>query len=566
MYKKLLSLSRLFVVVVLISALLLTSACFTIVPNPTTSTTTTPTSSTSTTTTSTTPATYMLTVNLTGLGTVIKNPDQLNYINGTSVQLAATPDSGWVFTGWSGNLSGTANPATINMDTNKVVTAIFTQSTYILNKSVVGNGSIGLSNSGPYHYGDEVQLIATPAAGWTFANWSGDVASTNATAMVTMNSNKNVIANFIAVRYSLSISVSPPDGGSVSPRSNTYDAGTSVILTATPASGYRFGSWSGDISGTGPTDTIILDSNKSVVATFVRQFTLSTSVSPAGSGTIYLNPPGGIYDSGTGVSLTATAASGYTFDYWSGGASGTSATTTITMTSNQSMVANFVATMTTPPPAVTTVQIPTMGAVDVAVDTTFTWPAVVVAGQTVTYEFVIATENTFATPIVSATTLTNAYKLTKALTYNTQYWWRVRAVGATSWSACTTSFFTTEKEPAIIYSIIYYSMPPGALAGAWVTYANYLSAGQAFKGTVSLSGYTPSIDWSSTWTFAVYDPEDNLVDRKSYTFSSGAIIPFNYTASHAGTWKIKVDHASYYTRNLQIKILPTGWSRIANFP
>lgn len=349
MYKKLLSLSRLFVVGVLISAFLLTSACITIVPTPTTPTT--PAS-----TTPITAATYQLTVNLTGSGAVIENPAQLNYINGTSVQLTAIPNLDWSFANWSGDLSGNSNPATITMDAVKVVTANFVQLytttppvnyTLTLSTSPAGIGAIGLSKSGPYH-GEAVQLTANAATGWTFSGWSGDATGNTNPLNVTMSSNKSITANFVQNRYSLTVSANYAGGGTVtkSPDQATYTSGAQVQVTATPSSGWSFIGWSfigwsGDASGSSNPLTVTMTGNKQVTATFVRQFTLSTSVSPAGSGTIYLNPAGGIYDSGKGVSVTATAASGYSFDYWSGGASGTSATTTITMTSNQSIVANF---------------------------------------------------------------------------------------------------------------------------------------------------------------------------------------------------------------------------------
>jgi len=72
-----------------------------------------------------------------------------------------------------------------------------------------------------------------------------------------------------------------------------------------------------------------------------NRFTLTTSVNPPGAGTVSLSPPGGTYDSGTSVTLTASAASGYSFNNWSGDASGTSATVSITMDSNKSVTANF---------------------------------------------------------------------------------------------------------------------------------------------------------------------------------------------------------------------------------
>lgn len=68
-------------------------------------------------------------------------------------------------------------------------------------------------------------------------------------------------------------------------------------------------------------------------------YTLSIGVSPSGAGSV--SPSGGGYIWGAQVTLTASSASGYTFDYWSGGASGTTPTVTITMDSPKSITANF---------------------------------------------------------------------------------------------------------------------------------------------------------------------------------------------------------------------------------
>ena len=69
---------------------------------------------------------YTLTVDVTGSGSVPKVPNQATYPSGTPVQLTATADPGWSFSGWSGDLTGSANPATIAVDGNKTVTATFT--------------------------------------------------------------------------------------------------------------------------------------------------------------------------------------------------------------------------------------------------------------------------------------------------------------------------------------------------------------------------------------------------------------------------------------------------------
>ena len=73
-------------------------------------------------------------------------------------------------------------------------------------------------------------------------------------------------------------------------------------------------------------------------------YTLSVIASPSGAG--WVSPSGGEYEFGDQVTLTASPASGYTFDQWSGAASSTSPTIVITMYSDKSIIANFRAIQT----------------------------------------------------------------------------------------------------------------------------------------------------------------------------------------------------------------------------
>jgi uncharacterized repeat protein (TIGR02543 family) len=56
---------------------------------------------------------------------------------------------------------------------------------------------------------------------------------------------------------------------------------------------------------------------------------------------VTLDPPGGVYDDGTVVTLTAVPDSGWQFDNWSGDLSGSANPTTITMDANKTVTANF---------------------------------------------------------------------------------------------------------------------------------------------------------------------------------------------------------------------------------
>jgi len=70
---------------------------------------------------------YGLTVTTAGQGTVTLYPAGGTYDEDTVVALTAAADSGWVFNGWSGDLTGSTNPENITMNSNKSVTATFVE-------------------------------------------------------------------------------------------------------------------------------------------------------------------------------------------------------------------------------------------------------------------------------------------------------------------------------------------------------------------------------------------------------------------------------------------------------
>jgi polygalacturonase len=298
---------------------------------------------------------YTLTTNVVGSGTIAANPSGGTYASGTVVTLTATPLGGWVFAGWSGDLSGATNPSNITMTANKSVTATFTQTTqnYTLTTNVVGSGTITLNPSGgTYASGTVVTVTATPNSGYTFSGWSGALSGTTNPANITMNANQSVTATFTQTTQNYTLTTSVVGSGTITlnPSGGTYVSGTVVTVTATPNSGYTFTGWSGALSGTTNPTTVTMTANKSVTATFtqnVTNYTLTTNV--VGSGTITLNPTGGTYASGTVVTVTATPNSGYTFSGWSGALSGSTSPATVTMDANKSVTATFTSSSDTTP-------------------------------------------------------------------------------------------------------------------------------------------------------------------------------------------------------------------------
>ncbi len=216
---------------------------------------------------------YTLTTATTGTGTITLSPSGGTYAAGTVVTVTATPGSGYTFSSWSGDLSGSTNPTTITMDGNKSITANFTQSTtnYTLTTATSGTGSVTLSPSGgTYAAGTVVTVTATAGSGYTFSSWSGDLSGSTNPTTITMNSNKSITANFTqtGTSYTLTITVSGSGTVSASPSGGTYPSGTVVTLTATAGSGYTFSGWGGSLSGTTNPVTLTMNSSKVVTASF----------------------------------------------------------------------------------------------------------------------------------------------------------------------------------------------------------------------------------------------------------------------------------------------------------
>jgi uncharacterized repeat protein (TIGR02543 family) len=216
-------------------------------------------------------------------GEVEVSPPYDDYSAGSRVTLTAAPAAGYEFVFWYGDASGTEPEVTVIMDGDKGVTANFHIIQYTLTTSVSPpGGGLVSPEGGIYDIGGTVTLRANPTVGYEFVSWSGDASGAEPEITITMDADKSVTATFRPVQYTLTASVSPPEGGLVSSEGGVYEIGSTVTLTATPAADYEFVSWSGDASGDEPEITVTMDSDKSVTANFAATIQEIREVMPSG--------------------------------------------------------------------------------------------------------------------------------------------------------------------------------------------------------------------------------------------------------------------------------------------
>ncbi|MCX7785729.1 MAG: hypothetical protein N2201_05835, partial [candidate division WOR-3 bacterium] len=180
---------------------------------------------------------YTLTINITGNGTVTKNPDQATYTYGTWVKLQANPDPGWSFGGYSGDLTSSNAYDSILMTGNKTVNALFTQDQYTLTINYAGSGTGSVSknpNQATYTYGTWVYLTANPDANCHFAGYTGDLIGSNAYDSILMNSSKTITATFNLDTFLLTINITGNGSVNKVPNQTYYNYGTWVKLQTNP--------------------------------------------------------------------------------------------------------------------------------------------------------------------------------------------------------------------------------------------------------------------------------------------------------------------------------------------
>lgn len=204
-----------------------------------------------------------------------------------------------------------------------------------------------------------------------------------------------------------SVSGSPEGINCGSVCSASFASGTSVTLTATPATGSTFSRWSGACTGTGAC-TVTMAATQNVIATFATAapatFTLGLIRIGTGSGTVSsVNGLGSTaeviscgtrcsaaYNAGTSVTLYSLSHAGSVFTGWGGACSGSGiGSCIVSMTAAKSVTATFtldapkpVCTVNASPASIAAGSASTLTASCTPSATSYTWTGGTCAGKT----------------------------------------------------------------------------------------------------------------------------------------------------------------------------------------
>ena len=220
--------------------------------------------------------------------------------------------------------------------------------TYTINVSANPANAGNVTGGGTYNEGTYCSVMATPANGYEFVNWTegGNVVSTSSRYTFMVTGNRTLVANFQEqiIYYNIRVSATPFGAGTVT-GGGSYPQGESCTVSATANEGFSFSNWTegGNVVSTNANYTFTVTSGRYLVANFVsgtQSYTISVSANPDNAGTV---TGGGTYEEGTSCTVTATPNQRYLFVNWTenGVEVSTEQSYTFTVTADRTLVANF---------------------------------------------------------------------------------------------------------------------------------------------------------------------------------------------------------------------------------
>ena len=234
------------------------------------------------------------------------------YEAGATATLAASANTGWEFTQWQdGN---TSNPRTITVTGDATYTAQFSQINYTISVSAIpAEGGTVTGGGTNYHYGQSVELTATPNAGYDFINWND--GETSPTRTIVVDGDAGFVAYFAeqgATTYEITVlsdnlELGTVEGGGVFPE------GAVITISAHPIGFAQFVRWSDGSTRASREITVTGDATYTAFFEMATMYTINVVSANPDMGTA---SGGGEFPSGAEIIISATPFGGYHFNGW----------------------------------------------------------------------------------------------------------------------------------------------------------------------------------------------------------------------------------------------------------
>jgi len=273
---------------------------------------------------------YTLNIDTTLGGTTNPSPGSYSSPEGSTVNVTAIPDSGYLFDHWIlDGVSRGENPINITMDADHTITAYFAEE-ITKHTLTISTPAGGTTNPAPgiheYPEGTSVSVEAIPDVDYEFDYWTLDgIQSVDNPITVIMDADHVLTAFFklyVPPQYILIISAEAGGTTNPAPGEYSYAEGTSVTVAALPNTGYYFVYWLLDgVQYSSTPITVLMDGNHTLVAAFSEE-----APPPPDKFKLYLTSTvGGItdpapniyeFDANTEVPITAIPEENWFFNYW----------------------------------------------------------------------------------------------------------------------------------------------------------------------------------------------------------------------------------------------------------
>ena len=201
---------------------------------------------------------------------------EATFEHGESCTVHALPETGYSFVNWTENgiEASTDENYSFNVTSNHNLVANFQQQQYWIGTLVEPTNS-GIVSGGNlyYNHGEQCNLtaMANNNAQYEFDYWTkdGSTYSGGSTITFTVTEAATYTAHFRLRQYTVSVSASPSNGGTVN-GGGIYSYGQSCLVTAEPKFSYAFLYWTenGDVVSEEASYPLIVNNDRDLVANF----------------------------------------------------------------------------------------------------------------------------------------------------------------------------------------------------------------------------------------------------------------------------------------------------------